>query len=115
MNNIKAHVYDVLSKVGGAQVSFFYPEDFKKLPCISFYENASADGAGYDNHIIAKDCIIQVDIWAKKYTQTDDIVQQVYTYMEEDGWRCGFESDIAKAGEHAPYHHTMRFRKQIYF
>lgn len=114
MENIKAHVQSILEEIQGVNVCFFYPNDFKKLPIISFYENATKDGRSWDNVVTSKDCIIQVDVWASKYTQADAISFKVDEIMQADGWNCQLMSDIPRKDEKEPYHRTMRYRKQLY-
>lgn len=111
MESIKAHVYNLLDSIEGVDVHFYYPQTFITLPSISFYENATVDGASMDNLVWLKDCIIQIDVWAAKYTQADSISGQIDAVMHADGWRCQMMSDLPQTD--GVYHRTMRYRKQI--
>lgn len=104
MYNIKPQILKLLKEINGVKVSDEYPEDWSRLPHISFYEQSNRDyfkrGSEYLTEIV-----IQIDIWHNRSTGT--IAQQVDKKMNSIGLRREFAADIPDPNVK---HKTMRYR-----
>lgn len=97
----------------GIRLCYQYPEDFEKLPAVSFYNLLTSEAFRTDNKEDAQLARIQIDIWALKKTQPGSIAVRINELMQNDGWSRELDRDLPK-GENHVYHRTMRFAKEIY-
>lgn len=105
MYDVKPAIYSLLSSIPGVTVSDAYPDDWGKLPHISFYEAGNSDPLGVSGQP-KSDISIQIDVWAK--TSTGALAAQVDTTMNSIGFRRTFASDVPDAS--GIKHKTMRYR-----
>ena len=90
-------------------IHYFYPENFNKLPCIS-YKLAG-------NTILSKtinaeprrqESAYQVDLWDASAEVLDTLATELKTIMLKYKWTCTFEQDLKEPAE-LYYHKSMRF------
>lgn len=98
----------------GVPVYFRYPDEFKDIPCISFYNLSDTEGFRADCTEWAQVTRIQVDIWAEFANETNAIGVKVNEIMQADGWRREYAADMPKQDGKLE-HRTMRFAKEVYF
>lgn len=107
MINIKPQIYELLSSIPDAAVSYFYPQSFATLPAISYYElsnvvKTKADGVEYSS-----DIQIQIDIYAKTPAEASELAGAVDALMAGKGFTRSLAMDLIDKTMH---HKTMRYR-----
>lgn len=104
MFDIKTIVNRALSEISGVTVSDTYPNDFNKLPHISFYEIANSEGVSAIPGRMTE-TNIQVDIWHKR--STGALAKEINEKLNAIGLRRVFAGDIPDPS--GIKHKTMRF------
>ena len=95
------------------KVTYYHPQEFNKLPCISYYELTTTTGMRYDNEEQAQCSNMQIDVWGKGGGEISRIAVDVDRVMQADGWFRELSRDMPP--ENNIFHKTMRFSKQIFF
>lgn len=91
-------------------VVYQYPESFKELPVISYYNLAEKGGFYADNSECIQSGYVQVDIWSDIPSRCGELSAEVNEIMEGDGWTREMSADVPKKDDKI-YHRTMRFQK----
>ncbi|MBR1737891.1 MAG: hypothetical protein IJ736_12915 [Firmicutes bacterium] len=108
MIDLKKDVYEKLAECG-VETVYFFPENFGKLPVISYYELENAD-SGYCGSEIISDISFQVDVWAKNALRVSEICLSVDEKMSEIGFRRAFAQDL---NEDSVCRKTMRYSAKV--
>lgn len=108
MYDIKPTINSLLEEIEGVTVSDSYPEDFNKLPHISFYEQDNQDSYKLSKEVYTE-IVIQIDIWHNRSTGT--LAQAVNEKMNSIGFRREFARDIP---DPSIKHKSMRFKGKIH-
>ncbi|MBR1444517.1 MAG: hypothetical protein IJ583_13415 [Firmicutes bacterium] len=108
MIDLKRDVYEKLVECG-VETVYFYPEDFKNLPVISYYEIENSD-SGYCGSEVISDVSFQVDVWAEKALTVSEICMNVDEKMSGIGFRRAFAQDL---NEDSVYRKTMRYSAKV--
>lgn len=106
MINIKPLILAEIDKIG-IPVFFFYPSDWAKLPCISYYEASNTEYLRTDDEEQLSEINIQIDIWADKPSENSELALKVDERMDAIGFVRQFCGDLFNDGI---YHKTMRYR-----
>ena len=106
-------VRKILKTIDGVTITFYHPEEFKKLPVISYYEITSPTGFCFDNEEQAQSSYMAVDVWAKSASECGQIAIKADKAMQKEGWYREFSRDMPP--EDGIRHKTMRFYKELYF
>ena len=111
MVDVNAETEKTLSKLD-CEAVYYYPDDFNKLPLVSYYQLTERPSFGYDNIEAIQKGTVVVDIWGNNPSEIGKISLQVNDIMTADGWGREFSADIPpRAGE--TFHKTMRFSKNF--
>lgn len=105
MYDVKPEVNALLATIEGITVSDAYPQDFTRLPHISFYEIANGDPLSTANSPLS-DISIQIDIWHNR--STGIIAAAVDEKMNRLGFRRQLAADVPDPT--GIKHKTMRYR-----
>lgn len=108
MIDVNAAAEKTLSALN-CEITYYYPEDFNKLPAVSFYNLTERPDFSSDNEEDIQSGTVVVDIWSHEPSQCGEIGVEVNKVMTEDSWCREFSRDLPKDGE--VYHRTMRFTK----
>lgn len=106
MINIKPLIFNELEKLS-YPVYFFYPEDWSKFPCISYYELSNTEYLRTDNAEQLSEITMQIDVWSKSSSENSEIAISIDERMSSIGFVRQFCGDLFLDGIH---HKTMRFR-----
>lgn len=98
----------------GIRVCYQYPDSFKKLPAVSYYDLITKEGFRADNAEQSQLSNIQIDIWSDREAQPGEIAEKINKIMQKDGWIRELKRDLPKGAENHVYHTTMRFAKEVY-
>jgi hypothetical protein len=109
MINKKAALSAALESVEGVEgVFFYYPKSFKKLPCVSYYENNNSPARAADDAEYLTEINYQVDVWAEKSAEASEIAGRVNAALTAAGFTREFSHDLYEPG--AAAHKTMRYQ-----
>lgn len=106
MLNIKPQINSLLKEIPDVKVSFFYPEDWSKIPHITYYEASNSEYDSWDGVEAHSQIEIQIDIWDKK--STSELALAVDGKMSSIGFRRVFSGDLQDPS--GLKHKTMRYR-----
>lgn len=90
MQNIKANVVSALKTATALytliadRVYFQFPNDFKTLPCISYFEYNNSGEFFCDDVEVGSEILYQIDVWSE--SSTSAIAQAVDTIMVAEGF-----------------------------
>lgn len=107
MINIKPLVVETLKKVCDS-IFFYYPESFKKLPCISYYEASNMPAQKADDREYMTEAVFVIDIWGKTSSEVSELTLRVNEEMTGVRFEREFAKDVYQEG--APAHKTMRYK-----
>ena len=93
------------------KVCFYYPEQFNKLPVISFYNLSERGSFGYDDSEVISRGWVQVDIWSAAPAECGRIAIKTAGAMLSHGWTREMSMDVPKTD--GIYHKTIRFVKDF--
>lgn len=102
----------ILERIDGVKITFYHPNEFNKLPIISYYELTTTTGMCFDNAEQAQKSNVQIDIWGKGGGECSRLAVEVDKEMQAEGWYREMSRDMPP--ENNIYHKTMRFSKEIY-
>lgn len=106
MINIKPQINGLLNEIPGVTVSYFYPENFAKLPHVSYYEASNSEHLRTDGEEQLTDITIQIDVWSR--ASTSEIALLVDTKMTSIGFKREFSGDLKDPS--GLNHKSMRYR-----
>lgn len=110
MINLKPQILKKLEEISEIEVSYFYPQDWAKLPAVSYYEMDNSVASKADDEEYSSNIAIQIDIWAKGPSECSKIAIEVNSKMEELEFERTLAVDLYEQ-ETKIYHKTMRFEK----
>lgn len=108
MIDVNAEAKKTLSALN-CKITYYYPENFNKLPIVSFYNLTEKPDFSCDNEEAIQGGTVIIDIWADKPSECGEIGIKVNKIMTADNWNREFSMDIKPEG--GVYHRTMRFSK----
>lgn len=111
MINLKPQILKKLKEISDTEVSYFYPQDWSKLPAISYYEMDNSMASKADDEEYSSNIAIQIDIWSKSSSQCSKLAIQVNEKMEDLEFERTLAVDLFEQ-ETKIYHKTMRFEKE---
>ncbi len=119
MLDINRYVYTLLSTnaallalVGTSDHIFFgFPNSFKLLPIVTFYELNQTTLEYVDNAPIMRDTFMQIEVWTDN-SGTTAIAQAVDNVMIAALFDCDFSSDTPEPDTKLR-HRVMRYRRQL--
>ncbi len=112
MKNLKPQIRKKLEEISNVEVSFFYPEDWKKgKRLISYYELDNSEASGADDEEYSSNIAIQVDVWCDTFGECSKLAIEVNKKMRELGFLRTLALDMDKNGA-TKHHKTMRFEKE---
>lgn len=113
MVDVNKLVRETLGQIPDAAVVFYYPDDFKTLPVISYYELSTGTGASWDNAEQAQRSHVSIDIWGRSGAECGRLAQEVDALMQRELWKREMSRDMIPQDN--IYHKTMRFCRLIFF
>lgn len=113
MTDANKEVREILETIDDVKVTFYHPDEFNKLPIVSYYELTTTTGMCFDNAEQAQRSYAQIDIWGKGGGECSRIAVRVDEAMQQHGWYREMSRDMSP--ENKIYHKTMRFYKEIFF
>lgn len=111
MKNIKPQILKKLKEISDVEVSYFYPQNWSKLPAISYYEMDNSVASRADDEEYSSNIAVQIDIWAKTPSKCSNLAIQVNKKMEELGFIRTLAVDLFEQ-ETKIYHKSNRFEKE---
>lgn len=111
MINLKPQILKKLKEISDVEVSYFYPQNWAKLPVISYYEMDNSMASKADDEEYSSNIAVQVDIWAKGSSECSKLAIQVNKKMEGLEFERTLALDLFEQ-ETKIYHKTMRFEKE---
>lgn len=111
MINLKPQILKKLKEISEVEVSYFYPQDWSKLPAISYYEMDNSMASKADDEEYSSNIAIQIDIWAKSSSKCSELAIEVNKKMEDLDFERTLAVDLFEQ-ETKIYHKTMRFEKE---
>lgn len=109
MINIKPAVFELLSSINGAKVSYFHPESFVTLPAISYFELSNSTKVRTDGRERLAEIAIQIDVWAKSSSEASSLAEDVDNKMVSIGFTRSFSGDLFESRSKI-HHKSMRFK-----
>ncbi len=110
---VKQKAFEALKTVKDVKsVFFYYPDDFKLLPCISYYESGRVAAACADDKEYMTEVIFAVDIWAMTSPEAGEISVKADEALRSVGFFRISEADAYKKG--APAHRTMKYKYNLF-
>ena len=113
MVDVNRIVRDILNTIDDVKITFYHPEEFNKLPIISYYELTTNTGFSFDNAEQAQRSNVVIDVWGRSAADCSQIAINVDDAMQSEDWKREFSRDLPP--EDGIYHKNMRFYKEIYF
>lgn len=108
MINMKPLILSTLETIPGiAQVCYSWPEDFEKIPCLTYKIEDNSTHTKTENIERLSNIRFQVDIWTKTSSQNSAIAGQVDAKFSEMGFERNFYNDF-KDG--ALIHGIMKYK-----
>lgn len=108
MINIKPLILNTLKTIPDiAQVTYSWPEDFGKMPCITYTIEDNSTHTKTENIERLSNIRFQIDIWTKTSSQNSAIAAQVDAKFSEMGFERNFYKDF-KDG--ALIHGVMKYK-----
>lgn len=99
MINIKPQILSALETITDiAQVSYSWPEDFSKVPCITYKIEENSTHTKTENIERLSNIRFQIDIWTKGASQNSSIAAQVDSIFSEMGFERNFYNDFKDDG-----------------
>lgn len=92
-------------------VCYYYPDNFNKLPVVSFYNLTERGAFSCDDEEAIQRGWVQIDVWADKPSDCGTIAIEVCNVMMGSGWYREMSMDVPKSD--GVYHRTMRFVKDF--
>ena len=111
MINLKPQILKKLKEISDVEVSYFYPQNWAKLPAISYYEMDNSIASKADDEEYSSNIAMQIDIWAKSSSQCSKLAIEVNKKMQELDFERTLALDLFEQ-ETKIYHKTMRFEKE---
>ncbi len=111
MINMKPQILKKLEEISDVEVSFFYPQNWAKLPAISYYEMDNSVASKADDEEYSSNIAIQIDVWAKSSSECSKLAVQINEKMEDLEFERTLALDLFEQ-ETKIYHKTMRFEKE---
>ncbi len=111
MINMKPQILKKLEEISDVEVSYFYPQNWAKLPAISYYEMDNSVASKADDEEYSSNIAIQIDIWAKSSSECSKFAVQINEKMEDLEFERTLALDLFEQ-ETKIYHKTMRFEKE---
>ncbi len=117
MVDVNEMVRNILKTIDGVTVKFYHPEQFVKLPVITYYEIGNTTGMCADNEEWGQKTYIAVDIWCKGGGECSRLAVKVDGVMQNHGWYRELSHDMPKEtkGKITVCRKNMRFYKHIFF
>jgi uncharacterized protein YjiS (DUF1127 family) len=78
----------------GAPAFFYYPKNFKSLPCLSYYEASNAPAISADDREFISELIFVVDVWAKTSSEASELAAKADGALTDAGLRRDFAQDV---------------------
>ena len=110
MINLKPQILKKLKEISDVEVSYFYPQNWAKLPAISYYEMDNSVASKAEDEEYSSNISIQIDIWAKSSSKCSELAILVNEKMEDLEFERRLALDLFE-NETKIYHKTMRFEK----
>ncbi len=110
MINLKPQILKKLKEISDVEVSYFYPQNWAKLPAISYYEMDNSVASKAEDEEYSSNISIQIDIWAKSSSKCSELANLVNEKMEDLEFERRLALDLFE-NETKIYHKTMRFEK----
>lgn len=108
MINIKPHILQMLKTIPGVtQICHAWPEDFGKLPCITYKIEDNSTHTKTDNIERLSNIRFQIDIWTKSGSENSLIASQIDKKFNEIGFERVFYNDLK---DDAFIHGVMKYR-----
>lgn len=111
MINMKPQILKKLEEISDVEVSYFYPQNWAKLPAISYYEMDNSVASKADDEEYSSNIAIQIDVWAKSSSECSKLAIQINEKMEDLEFERTLALDLFEQ-ETKIYHKTMRFEKE---
>lgn len=111
MINLKPQILKKLKEISNVEVSYFYPQNWAKLPAISYYEVDNSVANRADDEEYSSNIAIQIDVWAKSASQCSKLAIQVNEKMEMLDFTRTLAVDLFEQ-DTKTYHKSMRFEKE---
>lgn len=109
MVNIKPQIYELLKTIPNTEVTYFFPQNFTKLPVISYYELSNTTAVKSDGKEYSSEIHIQVDAWTKTSSATSELAVQIDNLMISKGFYREMSMDLYEQTTKI-HHKTMRYR-----
>lgn len=111
MKNIKPQILKKLKEISDVEVSYFYPQNWSKLPAVSYYEMENSVASRADDGEYSSNIAVQIDIWAKTPSKCSSLAIQANKKMEELEFIRTLAVDLFEQ-ETKIYHKSIRFEKE---
>ncbi|MBB6716366.1 hypothetical protein [Clostridium gasigenes] len=106
----KKEIYGLLKPIT-PKVDYFYPKDFKKLPCISYYIINDSTALQIGNTEMIINLAVQVDVWVDANSSTSELSEKVKAEFLKVGFIRGLNGDLVDPS--GLNHKTMRFEAKV--
>lgn len=107
MINYKPIINKALKKVC-KNTFFYYPNNFKELPAISYYESVNMPYNNADDNEYLSEIVFVIDIWGDTSSEVSKICKGVNDEMVKIGFTREFSQDVYT--KDAPVHKNMRYK-----
>lgn len=95
MINIKPQIVSTLKTIPGIkQVCYSWPEDFEKIPCITYKIEDNSTNTITDNEEQLSNIRFEIDIWTEGASENSSIAAQVDNLFSGMGFQRGFYNDF---------------------
>jgi hypothetical protein len=105
--NLKPKLKTLLEQA--APAFFYYPKNFNKLPCISYYEAFNAPAHKADDSEYLSEVSYVIDIWTDTSAEGSQLADKVNELLTNEGFGREFSQDVYEPAPQA-LHKTMRFK-----
>lgn len=107
----KKEIGNLISSIPNINATYFYPKDFKKLPCVSYYVANDSTDVQINNVEYIVNLAIQVDIYTDANKSTTEIAEQIKKKFLSIGFVRAFSQDLQDPS--GLNRKTMRFEGKI--
>ena len=112
MKNLKPQILNKLKEISNVEVSYFYPEEWKKgKRLISYYELDNSEAEHADDEEYSSNIAIEVDVWCDTASECSRLAIEVNDKMHELDFMRTLATDLPEEGA-LKHHKTMRFEKE---
>ena len=93
----------------GAQVYYFYPASWVKLPCVAWRESGNRELARADGREALSEVTYTIDIWSDSPERNGEMALDIHNRLAAAHFMRTYSADIFETGTRL-HHRVLRYR-----